>query len=74
MPHWEVQSAIRGYYKHEARRILSLTDGISIGAGMFNDEGKYRELVDSLMIKAGYKEKEVTNNWAKELISWATSI
>lgn len=41
---------------------------------MFNDEGKYRELVDSLMIKAGYKQKEVTNDWAKELINWATAV
>jgi hypothetical protein len=41
---------------------------------MFTDEGKYRELLDSLMIKAGYKQKEVNSNWAKELISWATAI
>lgn len=74
MPHWEIQSAIKGYYRHEARKILSLSDGISLGAGMFSDEGKYRELLDSLMVKAGYRKKEVTNSWAKELISWAKSM
>ncbi len=74
LPHWEIQCAIQGYYRQEARKILALSDGISLGAGMFTDEGKYRELLDSLMIKAGYKQKEVNSNWAKELISWATAI
>lgn len=66
MKHWEVDLFIKSYYKHQARRLLALTDSLALGNG-FLEEDTHRKILDRLMIQAGYKKKVVSHNWLSEL-------
>lgn len=71
MKHWEVDLFIKSYYKHQARRILALTDALYLSNG-FIEEDTHRKIVDRLMIQAGFKKKEVNHNWLAELKMFAS--
>ena len=73
MKHWEVDLYIKSYYKHQARRLLALTDALALGNGWL-EEDTHRKIVDRLMVQAGFRKKVVNHDWMSELRMFANGM